>query len=203
MKRTLALLSTMKANAIYAATVLAIAILFGAPTIASAQKIPKNAQSGLDAWDVIIPDGAKRFVVLEDFDFDAVLDRETGLVWEKEPSPGGRSWQDAQAHCTLLFKGGRGGWRLPTIQELTSLKTTPSFNPPLPADHPFVFERTDYWSATSSATERTPGFPGAWVFSPGGDGAINVDEKDDPNGVRDGNIEGAWCVRFRQGVNPQ
>ena len=41
------------------------------PTITSAQR-PQRIP-----WDVIISNGAKRFVVLKDFNFEAVLDQET------------------------------------------------------------------------------------------------------------------------------
>ncbi len=155
---------------------------------------------------MIISRGDQRFVELRDFNFEAVLDQETSLVWEKEPSPVDRNWQQAQNHCTSLFKGGRGGWRLPTIQELTSLKTTPSFEDPMPAGHPFVFPipiapytTVDYWSATSSESRRTQpdrNGPAAWVFSVS-DGAIYFEDKKGPDN------EQAWCVRFRQGVNLQ
>jgi hypothetical protein len=49
----------MKARTIYATGVLAIAILSGAATTASAQAV--------DAWDKTIAQGARRFVVLRDF----------------------------------------------------------------------------------------------------------------------------------------
>jgi hypothetical protein len=51
----------------------------------------------------------------------AVLDRETGLVWERSPSPQKGRWINAPDICPQKQIGGRSGWRLPTIQELASL----------------------------------------------------------------------------------
>ena len=179
-------------NALCAAIV-GITGLLITPTIASAQRLQRIP------WDVIIPQGSIRFVVLQGFNFEAVLDQETSLVWEKEPSPDVRLWRDAQVHCTTLVKGGRGGWRLPTIQELTSLTLIPpGTGDPLPAGHPFVLSGPlDYWSATSSETLNPAG--SAWVFSVS-DGAIFPKNKIPPVADRS---ESAWCVRFRQGVDPQ
>jgi hypothetical protein len=107
------------------------------------------------------------------------------------------NWHEAQVHCTRLVKGGRGGWRLPTIQELTSLtRVQPNTGDPLPAGHPFVFVPNqlgfvaDYWSGTSSEIPAGS----AWLFAVT-DGAIF--QKGKPE------VESAWCVRFRQGANPQ
>jgi len=61
-----------------------------------------------------------QFIVLSNMGNAAVLDRETGLVWEKSPNPlfdqGG-----AQVQCNLKSVGGRSGWHLPTLQQLQSL----------------------------------------------------------------------------------
>jgi hypothetical protein len=109
------------------------------------------------------------------------------------------NWQAAHVHCTRLVTGGRGGWRLPTIQELTSLTMVqPNSGDPLPAGHPFVFIPNelgfvaDYWSATSSETLDPSGR--AWLFAVT-DGAIFQKGKSFD--------ESAWCVRFRQGGDPQ
>ncbi|HKA41023.1 MAG TPA: DUF1566 domain-containing protein [Burkholderiales bacterium] len=51
---------------------------------------------------------------------EAVLDRETGLVWQRSPVGHGR-WNVASSQCLLAKTGGRVGWRLPTVNELASL----------------------------------------------------------------------------------
>jgi hypothetical protein len=101
-----------------------------------------------------------RFVLV--LDEDAVLDCETGLVWERSPSIGGLSWKAAMLRCMELTKGKRMGWRLPTAWELLTLmdstKFRPTFfDPPLPSGHPFVNVRsTSYWTATTDFLKRNP-----------------------------------------------
>ena len=73
--------------------------------------------------------GAGRFKVLPAFGGAAVLDKETGRVWEQSPDsdndPGDKkTWFDALSHCYQRLVGGRKGWRLPTIEELASLVDT-------------------------------------------------------------------------------
>jgi hypothetical protein len=97
------------------------------------------------SWDQKITTG--RFVVLGNWNNEAVLDRETGLVWEKEAGTGKIDLQFASLHCLALTKGGRMGWRLPTVPELTSLVDPSQSNPALPSGHPFnrvVFRLLDY-----------------------------------------------------------
>jgi hypothetical protein len=68
-----------------------------------------------------------RFTVLTNMSDDAVLDRETGLVWARVNaypfplSPAGMEWRDARDTCRDLQVGNRTGWRLPTTMELMSL----------------------------------------------------------------------------------
>lgn len=116
------------------------------------------------SWDQKLP-GSTRFVVLSDWNNEAVLDRETGLVWEKAPlrpfpgtptlppDSGLRDWDSALDRCTTMAVGGRMGWRLPSIHELQSLidpSMITSPGPGLPAGHPFFgVQEGYYWSATT------------------------------------------------------
>jgi hypothetical protein len=98
----------------------------------------------------------QRFVVLSNWNSEAVLDRETGLVWEREPISTRSNWGISVDFCTTRGTGGRFGWRLPTIQELSSLTTPNSLGDPgLPSGHPFLLANTQnrFWSATTYATE--------------------------------------------------
>lgn len=114
----------------------------------------------LPAWDTVINSPA-RFKVLGEFNGEAVLDRETGLVWERAPgnTDGDRdidgndakTWFAAQDFCYETIVGNRRGWRLPTVQELASLVESTQNSPALPVGHPFLNVGTNYWSATTRA----------------------------------------------------
>ena len=105
----------------------------------------------------------KRFQLLSAFNNDAVLDKETGLVWEQAPHAQATPSGAAQLYCAQLTVGNRRGWRLPSIQELESLLDTSMANPALPAGHPFgaVNPSIYYWSATGDAFDASR----AWVMT--------------------------------------
>jgi hypothetical protein len=105
----------------------------------------------MPAWDQKLP-ASTRFVVLTDWSSQAVLDRETGLVWEQAPATTAQSWADTRTACFQSTKGGRKGWRLPSIAELFSLIDPSASNPALPAGHPFTnVQLSNYWSGTTDA----------------------------------------------------
>ncbi|MBI4007667.1 MAG: DUF1566 domain-containing protein [Planctomycetes bacterium] len=99
----------------------------------------------------------------------AVLDKETGLVWERYPEPQAFTWNLAVWYCYDRTIGGRKGWRLPTIEELASLvdESREVYSgkeeeweegkiPALPPGHPFIGVQPGfYWSATT----YTPPWP--------------------------------------------
>ena len=142
----------------------------------------------LKAWSKQIDDADRRFKVLKDFDREAVLDKETQLVWEREPSTDETGWVSAINECLDKTVGGRKGWRLPTTPEVMSL-IDPSgtvFNPALPPGHPFiVLGNTQVWTA-----ERLPGTDSAQVVDIQ-DGALDAEPID--------NVEAFWCVRGGNG----
>jgi hypothetical protein len=76
-------------------------------------------------------------------------------VWERSPYPIQEDWRSAQWRCWATQRGGRAGWRLPTISELESLQEyCPDqwLDQLLPCGHPFnnvSSEFRDFWSATT------------------------------------------------------
>ena len=148
-------------------------------------------QSGLPpTWDKVLsadnpvdPCSSSRFKCV--MGGEAVRDNETGLVWEKEPSPTLQIWPNARGFCATKTVGGRKGWRLSSIEELASLidPSVPSPGPTLPPGHPFLNVQQDaYWAATTDANIST----NAW----GGDfnnGSVNAFIKTFTLLV--------WCVR--------
>jgi len=147
------------------------------------------------AWDKKLP-AATRFIVLKDWKNEAVLDRETGLVWEKSPTSEEFSWGEAQEYCNSLTKGNRSGWRVPTVQELATLVdgSIPPPGPTLPSGHPFlnVTSKRAYWSANIANTDAGK----AWYVGFYIPGAVTHTKKD----RTDLKI---WCVRGGQGVDIQ
>jgi hypothetical protein len=140
----------------------------------------------LPAWDQKLP-VSTRFVELLDWSSQAVLDRETGLVWEKAPTTTNQLWSNARFFCADKAVGGRKGWRLPSIAELASLidPSVPSPGPTLPAGHPFTnVQSFFYWSASTNA--NSPTLASAWsVDFEHGDAEI-LNKTDTLN---------VWCVR--------
>jgi hypothetical protein len=104
-------------------------------------------------WDQSLP-VAQRFVILPAFNNDAVLDNETGLVWEKSPQTTAVSSSNARLTCANKAIGGRKVWRLPSLSELASLvdPSVASPGPTLPVGHPFLaVQSANYWSASADA----------------------------------------------------
>ena len=168
-------------------------------TIATAQVMP---------WDKQITDN-KRFKVINQYGNAAVLDQETGIVWERSPTPTKTKWSPygltATAHiqCNVKVVGNRLGWRLPTIQELASLLDPTQIRPPLPVGHPFVLSADQqigqFWSATTASTD-TADTNAAWfvdfnVLDPNSFVLYGAGQKD--------TLRYYWCVRSGQGVDPQ
>jgi|SRR4051812_4230900 hypothetical protein len=142
----------MKRMIAYAAHTVALALGLSA-SIAFADTIATGPYYATPSWDQTLP-SSTRFIVLSNFNSEAVLDRETGLVWERSPATSPLTWVAASQVCIQRTTGGRLGWRLPTIQEIGSLfDPNASTLPPLPAGHPFLgipaAQFTAYWSATS------------------------------------------------------
>jgi hypothetical protein len=140
-----------------------------------------------------------RFIVLTDWASQAVLDRETGLVWQQTPSAASQPWNEATLTCIGQSTGGRMGWRLATVQELLSLldPTTGALSSPgLPPGHPFggSLSEQSFWSATQSDNVSSTASKYV-VFVASTIALVTVE----PPAVS----HRSWCVRTPQGENPQ
>jgi hypothetical protein len=114
----------------------------------------------------------------------AVLDKQTGLVWEETPDSTLRTWTDATRYCLDKAVGGTIGWRLPSMEELKSMQD-PTIASPFVSKRAFSdAQPTIYWSAKA---------PIGTSFVHLVDDRLNDDMKP--------NILPAWCVRG--GVNTE
>jgi hypothetical protein len=132
-------------------------------------------------WDRKV-DSPKRFKVLKAFESAAVLDQETGLVWTSEATLGEISFSEAIGICANLEIGARGGWRLPTVEEIRSL--IPPTTQALPAGHPFTAPDGLYWTASV-----LDGGVFAWVGDLGNPKVVT------PSQDTTSDYAGYWCVR--------
>jgi hypothetical protein len=158
------------------------AFLAATAAVSSAQAIQ------LESWDKKI-DRPARFVMLNAFNGDAVLDRETQLVWVHAPRDQLRTYSGAFNSCYATEIGGRLGWRLPTMPEVTSLLDRTQSFPPLPPGHPFDVSALthDVWTAST-----VQGTDEAYTQDVTNDGFLGSFAK---TGLRN-----YWCVRGGGGV---
>jgi hypothetical protein len=114
----------------------------------------------LAAWSERIDDDQDRFEVVGLL--TAYLDRETQLVWLREPKRTVATWDEARNYC-LNVKASYGsrlrmGWRLPSVHELSTLATlewAQKDRPPFGrlVDEIQFRERPGLWTATSVAED--------------------------------------------------
>lgn len=137
-------------------------------------------------WDQRIS-ASQRFVPrLKTFGIPgAYLDQETGLLWTARPRDGAvLGWAGSFDFCVRLRVGGRGGWRLPLLEELQSLL-------PLPLGSPFVVPgNVGFFSATTVPGQRS------LVYARSASGSLDKVGKGQGAGLT------PWCVRGGGGVTP-
>jgi hypothetical protein len=159
---------------------MAVVLLAAAAVKAS----PVQAHDAASSWDRVLPSD-KRWIVLQNFDNEAVLDRNTGLVWEQSPGTGSVTWGGARHSCADRVVGNQKAWRLPSFAELASLidPSVPFPGLSLPPGHPFTnVQPAPYWSASTNAVNPE----NAWFVDFGG-GTVTSAGK--ANGFP------VWCVR--------
>jgi hypothetical protein len=184
-----------------ALSVLATPVFAAAPPIISLQTVldaVTNLQTKLDqippAWSQTLP-AAQRFVVV--MGGAAVLDKETGVVWEKSPDGSSANFVDAQVGCNVKALGNRKGWRVPTVYELASLIDTsnPAGNPDLPVGHPFTnVQSSIYWSATTDAGDSNFGWEVNLFFGNSAGG---------PERMVKSSVNFVWCMRGGLAADPK
>jgi len=90
-------------------------------------------------------------------DTQIVTDNETGLQWQDNESVS-KTWQGAIDYCENLTLGSYEDWRLPNMNELTSLVDDSKFNPSI--DTVFLYTASNYyWSSTTYANRSSY----AWI----------------------------------------
>jgi len=169
-------------SGVFGLAVMGLCLSGEGPAQAASSNEPSYAEPARKAQRV----AATRFLVLSDWANQAVLDRETGLVWELSPAKEAFNWTGAEDHCLNSATGGRKGWRLPSVHELASL-VDPSIAPPGPtlrADHPFTnVQASRYWGAPPNPQYAAP--PWFVFFS---DGRTKIADQKTGKAL-------AWCVR--------
>ena len=183
---------------------LAVAVLMLSVTPAHAQTTAAGPYYAIPSWDQTLPctttANCPRFVVLSNMGGQSVLDRETGLVWQRSPNLTRTQFQIAALNCLSTPFTGRGGWHLPTVSELGSLLESDSglpFSGLLPAGHPFSvspgFDQV-FWTSTPAAGVDLS-FHSFWTIRLNSSGASFAVQ----HGAFDSTDTGlAWCVRGYQ-----
>ena len=90
-----------------------------ATTFAQVSTTANGPYYATPSWDQKLT--TNRFVILANWNNEAVLDRETGVVWQRSPITFDNDLSYAAWTCHLASTGGRRGWRLPRAEELASL----------------------------------------------------------------------------------
>jgi len=170
------------------------------PRFAQAQTIAVGPYYATPSWDQTLgcttTANCPRFVVLSNFNNEAVLDRETGLVWERTPNLSSSfPWRSAAEGCISAPIGGRMGWRVPTVSEMGSLfegvlvrdVLSTTLQTSLPGGHPFSLPSAlPFWTATPSTLAAGSAWSFNTAFGPF-EGLVN-------------SFFSVWCVR--SGVGP-
>jgi len=170
-------------------------LLLVATVSVNAQTVGAGPYYASPSWDQTLPPNT-RFIVLSNMNSAAVLDRETGLVWQKTPDQSHTlRLSEAQQTC-FEFESVRYGWRVPTTSELLSLFVpgTCTTNAgvtvkcrSLPDGHPFDLPNG---SVSAWSTTQVGGSPGSYF-------GLFTAPRGILTGIFDANTgqASAWCVR--------
>lgn len=199
----------MKRRLSYAIRLVAVGIFALAGQPVMGQTTANGPYYATPSWDQKLP-SSTRFIVLANWNSEAVLDRETGLVWQRRPQVRSNTQTQASAitTCWSIETGGRRGWRLPHVNELQSLADPAnSANSSLPAGHPFqeVFfgsithpithqivpnSSATYWSADPLPFEDSQALITFQHLA-----GTGINSNSFLNGGPGSTAAGVWCVR--------
>lgn len=178
------------------AAAIAMAVGLGLNGATHAQISQNGPYYSTPAWDQQLP-ASSRWVILTNWNNQAVLDRETGLVWQQSPGTAGNEiWGFSIVRCLeQTGTGGRSGWRLPSAEEIMTLWDPVTSN--LAAGSPFTLPSsgTVFWTTTTFPGDNTSAFV---LVLPGNGPVLGLAESTKSATAR------AWCVRGYQGTqSPQ
>jgi hypothetical protein len=160
-------------------------------------QITKEGSASSVRWESHTPN--PRFAIYDnespgDPTDDLVVDKETGLVWERAPSTAFMDWYTAIHEARKKEVGGRMAFRLPTVEELSSLIfIAAGAETSLDEGHPFIVPQPPdppryYWSETAGSTAEAPELSLAYGVKYYGEGpALSLMEVPTLNSV--------WVVR--------
>lgn len=114
-----------------------------------------------------------------------VMDLLTGLMWTKnaDQAKGRLDWEEAVSRCSACRDGNYTDWRLPNRKEFESILDLGRYHPSLPAGHPFLNVKSDYyWTSTTPANNEDHGWVVHFYI-----GFITHDDKAGTHYL--------WCVR--------
>ncbi|MFH2066759.1 MAG: DUF1566 domain-containing protein [Pseudomonadota bacterium] len=140
---------------------------------------PGAPGSTMKTLDEIPPSWHQKLPVSERFvsvmDNEAVLDKETGLVWARNANlDGKKDWQDAINYCYQISIADRKGWRLPTIDELASIiDMSQNGEPKVPPGVFINVQSAVYWSSTIYEGDSTH----AWAVYMSGGSVVHMYER--------------------------
>ncbi len=109
----------------------------------------------------------------------AVLDNETGLVWERTPSAANTDFANLGYQCNLVSLDGRRGWRAPSVAELISV-SEPGTIPGGPTGPFSLGSPSTFWTVTDYGANA--------LIVDVSSGAFILQEPK-------GNLRRRWCVR--------
>lgn len=91
----------------------------------------------------------------------AVIDKTTGLEWQRGSSGTTLNWASAWFYCRELVINLHSDWRLPTVLELQSIVDYAASDPAVESDAFPVTESVGYWSSETFA----PNIDSAWLVN--------------------------------------